>query len=190
VKRLGQGRTRIFYPHQGEKAMRKAAWLVVVAALVGFGVWGVLQRDGGVAAATAGMTTANSAGPATEAVLVTVYKDARCGCCAEWASHIREAGFRVQVNEGPRLVRERAALGVPVDLMSCHVSTVEDYVLEGHVPADVIRQLLEERPAAAGLAVPRMPEGVPGMPEGRPDRPLYNVIAFERGGGTFVYATR
>jgi hypothetical protein len=169
--------------------MRKAAWLAAVAALLGLGVWGVLQRDWGVAAATAGMM-ASAAGSATDGVLVTVYKDARCGCCAEWADHIREEGFQVEVNEGPRLVRERAALGVPVGLMSCHVATVEDYVLEGHVPADVIRQLLQERPAVAGLAVPRMPEGVPGMPEGRPDRPPYNVIAFQRGGDTFVYATR
>ena len=53
--------------------------------------------------------------------------------------------------------------GVPVDLAFCHTGSVEDYVLEGHVPAADICRLLEERPDASGLAVPGMPYGSPGM---------------------------
>jgi hypothetical protein len=33
---------------------------------------------------------------------------------------------------------------------------VQGYVIEGHVPADLIHRLLKEKPAVAGLAVPGM----------------------------------
>jgi hypothetical protein len=54
-------------------------------------------------------------------------------------------------------------LGVPPSLQSCHTAVVEGYVIEGHVPADLIDRLLRERPSVVGLAVPGMPVGSPGM---------------------------
>lgn len=36
-------------------------------------------------------------------------------------------------------------------------------MIEGHVPAGAIRTLLDERPDAAGLALPGMPADSPGM---------------------------
>lgn len=54
-------------------------------------------------------------------------------------------------------------LGIPQDMRSCHTSIVEDYFLEGHVPLEAIRKLLDERPAIDGLALPGMPSGSPGM---------------------------
>jgi hypothetical protein len=80
--------------------------------------------------------------------------------------------------------------GVPVALHGCHTALVEGYVIEGHVPADLIDRLLRERPAVLGLAVPGMPVGSPGMEApGRPPE-RYQVIAFDRAGRTTVYATR
>lgn len=81
-------------------------------------------------------------------------------------------------------------LGVPAALQSCHTAQVEGYVIEGHVPADVIDRLLRQRPAVVGLAVPGMPIGSPGMetPGRAPDR--YRVMTFDREGRTTVYATR
>lgn len=80
--------------------------------------------------------------------------------------------------------------GVPRALQSCHTAVAEGYVIEGHVPADVIDRLLRERPSVVGLAVPGMPVGAPGMEEpGRaPDR--YQVLAFDQTGRTTVYASR
>lgn len=80
-------------------------------------------------------------------------------------------------------------LGVPSTLASCHTAVVEDYVVEGHVPASVIRRLLAERPDdVAGLAVPGMPVGSPGMESpGREPEP-YRVLAFDREGNVRVYA--
>ena len=62
------------------------------------------------------------------------------------------------------------------------------YIIEGHVPADVIARLLKEKPAIKGLAVPGMPMGSPGM-EG-PRKDPYNVVAFDEKGNTSVYARK
>jgi hypothetical protein len=77
---------------------------------------------------------------------------------------------------------------VPEKLYSCHTAVVQSYVIEGHVPADLIHRLLKERPALVGLAVPGMPVGSPGM-EGANPQP-YDIISFDKAGRTSVYARR
>jgi len=57
----------------------------------------------------------------------------------------------------------KAANGVPASAGSCHTALVDGYVVEGHVPAVAIIQLLQERPDAVGLALPGMPPDAPGM---------------------------
>ena len=81
-------------------------------------------------------------------------------------------------------------LGVPPALQSCHTAVVEGYVIEGHVPADVIDRVLRERPSVVGLAVPGMPVGSPGMeaPGQAPER--YQVLAFDQKGRATVYTSR
>ena len=81
-------------------------------------------------------------------------------------------------------------LGVPRALQSCHTAQVEGYLIEGHVPADLIDRLLRERPPVVGLAVPGMPIGSPGMevPGHAPER--YTILAFDRSGRTSVFASR
>ena len=81
-------------------------------------------------------------------------------------------------------------LGVPRALQSCHTAVVEGYVLEGHVPADLIDRLLRERPAVVGLAVPGMPIGSPGMEAPGRTSERYQVLTFDRNGRTTVYASR
>ena len=79
---------------------------------------------------------------------------------------------------------------VPADLQACHTGLIEGYVIEGHVPADVISRLLRERPKILGLAVPGMPAGSPGMEApGSPAEP-YRVFMFDRGRTVGVFATR
>ncbi len=76
---------------------------------------------------------------------------------------------------------------VPDSLRSCHTATVGGYVVEGHVPATVIKRLLRERPKnVAGIGVPGMPAGSPGMES--PDPVSYHVLAWRPSGETFVYA--
>lgn len=70
---------------------------------------------------------------------------------------------------------------VPSDLASCHTSIVNGYVIEGHVPAEDVKRLLEEQPDVAGIAVPGMPVGTPGMEAGD-QRESFTVISFDQQG--------
>jgi hypothetical protein len=119
---------------------------------------------------------------------VTVYKSPTCGCCAKWVEHVRKAGFAVTVKDVPNVGEVKLANGVPADLASCHTALVAGYVVEGHVPADVIQKLLKEKPAVAGIAVAGMPMGSPGMEGSYSDR--YDIVAFEKSGKQRVYASR
>src|SRR5262245_34706580 len=108
--------------------------------------------------------------------IVTVHKDPDCGCCAGWVAHLQKAGFATKVIETKSLYAVRQRLGVPEDLAGCHTAELAGYVVEGHVPADSVRRLLQEKPSAKGLAVPGMPVGSPGMEGGTPER--YDVVLF------------
>ncbi len=57
----------------------------------------------------------------------------------------------------------KAEHGVPEGAAACHTALVDGYVVEGHVPAEAIIKLLNDRPDAAGIALAWMPPGSPGM---------------------------
>ena len=120
--------------------------------------------------------------------VVAVYKDPACECCARWVKHLSANGFVATVRDSLDMPAVKRTMGVPDALQSCHTAVVGKYVVEGHVPADVIKKLLAEKPAVMGLAVPGMPVGSPGM-EGS-TKQAYNIIAFERDGKTRVYLKR
>jgi hypothetical protein len=134
----------------------------------------------------------DGAAPATAradaALTAVVYKDANCDCCAKWVDHIRSAGFTAEAHNVTDLNAVKARYGVPRSLASCHTAEIGGYVVEGHVPADLIRKMLAEKPDIAGIAVPGMPVGSPGM-EYTYTEP-YDVIAFTKSGATSVYAKR
>lgn len=135
------------------------------------------------------MATASCARPAETGPVVTVYKTPTCGCCTSWADHLEEHGFVVQLVDRPDLTPIKRQHGVPDVLASCHTGVVDGYVIEGHVPAEVIRQLLAERPDVRGIAVPGMPIGSPGMEMGSFVEP-YEVFTFDETGPRGVYAVR
>jgi len=132
--------------------------------------------------------TARAQAPA--APKMTVYKSPTCGCCAKWVAHMRNAGFDLTVNDVPNVGEIKAQHHVPADAQSCHTALVGGYVVEGHVPADVVKQLLKEKPAVLGLAVPGMPVGSPGMESADANKQAYNVLSFDKAGKTEVYAVR
>lgn len=120
---------------------------------------------------------------------MTVYKDPNCGCCEQWVAHVKAAGFAVTVRDTADMQTVKSSFGVPDALGSCHTARVGTYTIEGHVPADLIKKLLAEKPVARGLAVPGMPIGSPGMEQGNQKDP-YNVLLFDKAGRTQVYASR
>jgi hypothetical protein len=155
---------------------------------------GTSQPEAGAAAGAPAEVAVNSpAAPAAsgtevsnaELPVIHVYKTPTCGCCADWVTHIEQAGFRTEVQDLQDLSMIKQRAGVPHSLGSCHTALVGDYVVEGHVPASTIRRMLIEKPAVAGIAVPGMPMGSPGM-EG-PWKDAYDVIAFTRDGRGTVY---
>lgn len=123
-----------------------------------------------------------------EGPAITVYSSPTCGCCSKWVDHLEANGFDVTKEDLTNVREKKEELNVPRSLISCHTAVVGGYVIEGHVPADLIRRLLKEKPDVAGLAVPRMPIGSPGM-EG-PNPEPYDVIAFKKDGTQEIFAKR
>ena len=104
--------------------------------------------------------------------------------------HLEKNGFKVdkKVLFGNSFIDYKRKHGVPEHLFACHTAIIDGYVIEGHVPADLIEKLLKERPPVVGLAVPGMPAGSPGMEGGKPEP--YSVLTFDKNGKTTVYAKR
>ena len=119
---------------------------------------------------------------------ILVYKSPTCGCCSAWIDHPKANGFEVEAQDHADMNPVKAVIGVPRHLQSCHTAVVDGYVVEGHVPADLISRMLTEKPDIKGLAVPGMPMGSPGM-EG-PRKDVYDVLTFDGEGRTSIYATR
>ncbi|MGJ0508812.1 MAG: DUF411 domain-containing protein [Methylocystis sp.] len=120
------------------------------------------------------------AAQAEDAKKMIVHKSATCGCCGGWAKHMRAAGYVIEEINEPDMKAIKARLGVPEKMASCHTAELDGYIIEGHVPAQAIAQLLKERPKAVGLAAPGMPMGSPGMEMGEPE--VYSLYLFDASG--------
>ena len=128
-----------------------------------------------------------SAAHAGEEAAITVYRSASCECCTAWENHLSAAGFAVTDVVSNNLGPVKTSNGITSALESCHTALVEDYVIEGHVPATAIRRLLTEQPSIRGLTAPGMPMGSPGMDdEGITPEP-YAVLAIDHNNRTTVY---
>jgi hypothetical protein len=142
---------------------------------------------GGLALGGTSATRLLALAPAKEA---TVYKTPSCGCCKKWVEHMEKSGYKVTAHDVPDVGVYKKRYGVPDSLGSCHTAIVSSgYIVEGHVPADVIDKLIAQAPKdVIGLAVPGMPAGSPGMEGGTADK--YDIVAFDKAGKTRVFAKR
>lgn len=104
--------------------------------------------------------------------------------------HLQKNGYKVDTKHvfGKAFTDLKRRHGVPERLFACHTGLIDGYVIEGHVPADVIDKFLKEKPTVLGLAVPGMPVGSPGMEGGRSER--YEILTFDKSGKITVYARR
>jgi hypothetical protein len=117
---------------------------------------------------------------------VTVYKSPTCGCCNGWVDYLRDNDFEVEIFDVQDLDPIREQYGVDRQLQSCHTALVDGYVIEGHVPVNDIRRLLEEKPDIKGLSAPGMPALSPGMASLTPKN--YNVLSFDKYGKVEVFS--
>ncbi|MGO1750466.1 MAG: DUF411 domain-containing protein [Marinobacter sp.] len=135
--------------------------------------------------ATLGFSTPLLAAGAAQSI--HVYKSPTCSCCTAWIDHLESNGFDVESTDTQNMNRVKIDAGLTRNLASCHTAFVGDYVIEGHVPAEDIHQLIANAPKARGLAVPGMPAGSPGMEMGdRKDH--YEVLMFNNKGQTKVFS--
>jgi len=119
----------------------------------------------------------------------TVYKDPTCGCCSSWVALLRKSGLMVSVTDAKDISAVKDKYRIPQALRSCHTALIDGYVIEGHVPPADIKQLLKDRAAVAGLAVPGMPIGSPGMEVSGVAPQAYDVIAFTKDGKSRAFAS-
>jgi hypothetical protein len=167
-----------FHRNTGGNATTNSLWALAIVAAAGVTIGGALW-----------LGEPNTQVRAASSADVTVYKNRYCGCCHKWVEHLRVSGLTVDVHDVDSTSSVRSMLGVPDTMASCHTAVAGEYWVEGHVPADLVKQLLAEKPAdIAGIAVPGMPIGSPGMEGHNPV--TYEVVALKTDGSPEVYATR
>jgi hypothetical protein len=117
-----------------------------------------------------------------------LYKNPQCSCCEAYADYLRANGFDVEIRPTNDLTQISLKAGVPANLEGCHSMFVDGYVVDGLVPVDIVRKLLTEKPAIAGVTLPGMPAGAPGMPG--PKTATFTIYAVTKDGkAPTVYAT-
>lgn len=137
---------------------------------------------------------------------VVMYTPTVCLACIDYAEHLRTNGFTVKVVASDDMAAVKRRLKVPKHLTAEPSATVAGYFVEGHVPADDIKELLREKPKARGLSVPGLPLGAPGREfssptcdtactvldgdtgQGRVRRELYETLLVKPDGDTSIYA--
>jgi len=124
-----------------------------------------------------------------ESAEVVVYKTPWCGCCTKWVEQLEATGLSVVAVDVDSTAPVQSEVGVPRQLRSCHTAKVGDYWVEGHVPPDLVVDLLKNKPDnIAGISVPGMPIGSPGMEGPNPAR--YQVLHVTKDGKIEVHAVR
>ncbi|AAC07167.1 DUF411 domain-containing protein [Aquifex aeolicus] len=80
---------------------------------------------------------------------LTAFYNPNCGCCHKYFQILESKGFKVKrVALKPReVLRKKDELGVPIDKRSCHTMVINGKFVEGHVPAEGIRELLKSEKA-------------------------------------------
>ena len=98
---------------------------------------------------------------------MTTYRDTGCSCCEQWVGLARRAGYAVALHDLDRAERIRR-FALTEETAGCHTTQIDGYLIEGHVPLDIVARLLHERPKTRGIGIPGMPTGIAGMGGIRP----------------------
>ena len=91
-----------------------------------------------------------SAVQAADALTIDVHRDANCGCCKKWISHLEANGFKVVDHVESNMTAVKQRLGVAPRLASCHTAVIDGKFVEGHVPAAQVIELTKRCSRDAG----------------------------------------
>ncbi len=165
-----------------------AAVKVVVTICLTAGMLGILGSVAPVSNAQAVFPTfvANITRFKPTTLNATVYHSPECNCCGGWIDHLKAQGFQITDFSTSDIETIKQKFNVPDNLSSCHTAIVNGYVIEGHVPANDIKRLLQEKPNVVGLSVPQMPVGTPGMEMGNQKDP-FTVFSFNHKDSVTVF---
>lgn len=132
--------------------------------------------------------TATTLPALAEPIHAVLYKNPQCSCCEIYAAYLKKNGFDVELKPTNDLAGISAKAGVPADLEGCHTMFIDGYAFDGLVPVDIVKKVLAEHPAIAGVTLAGMPTGAPGMP-GTQAAP-FKIYAFTTDGkAPTLYAT-
>lgn len=148
-------------------------WLLVPISLV------LLGACSGVPAPPPLETPAAPSPLAAERPVVEVHRSPTCDCCKGWEEYLKARGYSVRSVISDDVTSLKIELGLPRETWSCHTALVDGYVVEGHVPIEAIEDVLRDRPAIDGIALPGMPPGSPGM--GGEKVAPFEILAIEDG---------
>jgi len=101
--------------------------------------------------------------PKGEKQKIAVFFSPTCSCCHEYVNYLKKEGFAVEEKQTQDMLSLKEKYGISSEMESCHTAVIGDYFIEGHMPIEAIKKLLEEKPDILGIALPGMPQGSPGM---------------------------
>lgn len=116
----------------------------------------------------------------------TQYNDPGCSCCGEYARYLQDhldVPLAIETAAGVTSVKRQ--FGIPSDLHSCHTVVLDGYILEGHIPVEIVDAMLRAQPAITGIALPGMPLGSPGMLGSKSE--TWSIYSFDSTGTIEVY---
>lgn len=122
----------------------------------------------------------NQNNTASEKPKITVFYSPTCPCCKEYLPYLRRNGFEVEAKETRDMLFVKEQYQIPSDLESCHTAVIGNYFVEGHIPVEAIKKLLEEKPEILGISLPGMPQGSPGM--GGVKREIFKIYGLSKAG--------
>lgn len=119
---------------------------------------------------------------------VEVWKSPSCGCCTKWVSHLEDNGFKVISHNVDNISTIKDNFNIPKNLRSCHTAKIGNFIIEGHVPASDINEILKATDSNISiLSVPGMPVGSPGMIMGSKFQP-YPVVSVNDNGKMEIFS--
>ena len=83
-------------------------------------------------------------------VVIKAFYNPNCSCCHKYFKILEKKGFKVERIEVSYqdLLKKKDELGIPLETRSCHTMVLkEGRFIEGHVPADGIKALMETKNA-------------------------------------------
>jgi hypothetical protein len=94
---------------------------------------------------------------------VVLYSSPTCGCCHKYVNYLDDNGFDTFQKRTEDYENIKDENNIPDDLRSCHTAIIGDYFVEGHIPVQVVYDMINSQPDLDGIALPEMPSGSPGM---------------------------